>query len=203
MTELLRLEACSVFREGRLTPVIQDISLTISAGEHLSIAGPSGAGKTTLALIIAGLLKPSSGRRIPMPAIRAHRAPIRMVFQDPFASMNPRWSVRDWLKDNGPTLTGSGDYSDLCGQLDLDPDLLDKHPLELSGGECQRFNLVGALVGKPILLILDEATSMVDEHTARAMEALVQFHRDRLGTAIIAIQHNAEISHGQLSIQLG
>jgi ABC-type dipeptide/oligopeptide/nickel transport system ATPase subunit len=203
MTELLRLESCSAVREGRSTPVIQDISLTVTAGERHLITGPSGAGKTTLGLVIAGLLKPSSGRRTLAPAMRRHPAPIRMVFQDPFAGMNPRWTVRHWLKDNCPTLADPNSCVDLCDQLDLDLDLLDKHPLELSGGECQRFNLVGALLGNPLLLILDEATSMVDRQAARAMESLVQSRRERSDTAVVVIEHNAEISDGQLCIQLG
>jgi len=116
--------------------------------------------------------------------------------------MNPRWRVGEWLKDNH-SLPASPSCAELCGQLDLDLNLLDKYPLELSGGECQRFNLVGALLGNPLLLILDEAASMVDAKAAHAMESLVQSCRERLNMAIIAIEHNAEISEPQLSIQHG
>lgn len=83
--------------------------------------------------------------------------------------MNPRWKVRDWLKDNCALPADLRPAVDLCDQLGLHPELLEKRPLELSGGECQRFNLIGALLGDPLLLILDEATSMVDRHAALAI----------------------------------
>lgn len=203
MTELLRLESCSVFREGRLLPVFHDISLAVRAGERLNIIGPSGSGKTTLALVIAGLLKPSTGRVVRLPPLRRRRAPIRMIFQDPFASMNPRWRVGDWLKDNCPTPASLDHLVDLCDKLELPLDLLQQHPLELSGGECQRFNLIGALLGNPLLLILDEALSMVDGRAAQAMDMLIESQRDGCGMGVIAIEHNAKVSEGRIFIEMG
>ncbi|TMJ20505.1 MAG: ATP-binding cassette domain-containing protein [Alphaproteobacteria bacterium] len=203
MVELLRLESCSITREGRLLPVMRDISLAVNEGERLLISGASGVGKTTLALLIAGLLKPSAGRRIQLPPMHQQPAPIRMIFQDPFASMNPRWKVRDWLKDNRALPADLRPALDLCDQLELHPDLLEKRPLELSGGECQRFNLIGAMLGNPLLLILDEATSMVDKQTALAMQRLVEKRRADSGMAVVAIEHDAVVSSGQLNIQAG
>ena len=203
MMELIRLESCSVVRDGRLLPVIRDISLTVRAGERLSITGPSGSGKTTLALVIAGLLRPTTGQVIRMPPMFRRRAPIRMIFQDPFANMNPRWKVCDWLKDNCLAPAALKHVVGLCTELELHHDLLQRHPLELSGGECQRFNLIGALLGNPTLLILDEAMSMVDEMTAKTMETVVNSRREHSNISIVVVEHSANVSADQLSINVG
>lgn len=190
MTELLRLESCGHTWEGASEPLFQNVSAVVRAGERHSISGPSGSGKTTLALIMAGLLKPSRGRVVRTPALKSRRAPVRMIFQDPFASMDPLWRVREWLKDNCPKATPFERVIELCTEFELPLDLLDRYPLELSGGECQRFNLISALLGEPLLLILDEATSMVDKRAARQMVMLIERQRHDRELSVINIEHS-------------
>jgi peptide/nickel transport system ATP-binding protein len=202
MIELMQVHSCSVVRGKAQGPLFRDLSLSVRAGRRYLISGPSGSGKTTLALVLAGLLKPTSGRVVRMKPLQQRAAPIRMVFQDPFASMNPLWKVGDWLEDNSPSVNSLERLLALCKDFDLSRALLDSYPLELSGGECQRFNLVCALAGEPLLLILDEATSMVDAATRRLMRQLIDRQCAELGTAIINIEHRiADVAGEGISIR--
>jgi peptide/nickel transport system ATP-binding protein len=201
MTELLRLEACTFRHRGSANPLFEDVSLVLRAGEKVAITGSSGCGKTTLALLIAGLLLPTSGRRLTMPTMRDRRAPVRMIFQDPFAAMNPRWTVAEWLRDNCAASVSAERVGDLCDRLLLPHELLHRYPLELSGGECQRFNLLLALLGDPLLLILDEAMSMVDGQAAQAMNAAVSSFTARSPAVLVIIEHSAERAAEGLTVE--
>jgi peptide/nickel transport system ATP-binding protein len=202
MAELIRLESCGLIREGAQEPLFENLTITVDSGERYSITGPSGSGKTSLALVIAGLLQPTSGRLVRQHALKQRRAPLRMVFQDPFASMNPLWTVREWLTDN---IFQSGRFErvpELCDLLGLSLKLLERYPLQLSGGECQRFNLVCALAGTPALLLLDEATSMVDQCTAKRMKAVIESQCRQSDMTIVSIEHRSDDGvQGGLSIQ--
>jgi peptide/nickel transport system ATP-binding protein len=202
VTELLQLESCTLRRPGQEAPVFEDVSVVLRTGEKLAINGPSGCGKTTLALIIAGLLQPSSGRRLIMPLMQGRSDPIRMIFQDPFGAMNPRWRVSDWIRDNCPRAVEAKRIKDLCDRLLLPHELLQSYPLELSGGECQRFNLLIAVLGEPLLLILDEATSMVDRQAAEAMEEVIYSFTNTSALALVVIEHSAEEAAEALSLRL-
>lgn len=201
MTELLQLEACTFRQRGSTDPLFENISLVLRTGETLAISGYSGCGKTTLALVIAGLLRPTSGRRMMMPALRNRPAPVRMIFQDPFAAMNPRWTVGEWVRDNCAPPSSAKQVGDLCDRLLLPHELLQRYPLELSGGECQRFNLLLALLGDPLLLILDEARSMVDGEAAQAMNAAISSFTTRSPAALVIIDHSAEGAAESLTLK--
>jgi peptide/nickel transport system ATP-binding protein len=128
----------------------EDFSLTLRVGEIVTILGPSGSGKSTLFELIAGNLEPLSGT--------IERAPFSQVFQDPYSSFHPTWTIEDQIADVA-NLHGIENY---CRMMGIDPELLKKRPHELSGGQLQRASILRALLMRPRLLLADEPTSALD-----------------------------------------
>lgn len=124
-------------------------------------------------------------------ALLKTRAPVRMVFQDPFASINPKWTIGKWLADLHPASDWVGRLEELCEEFSLAPQLLSRRPMELSGGECQRFNIVGALLGRPKILILDEATAMVSAGMSSEIDAIIAKQQSHDKFAVVSIKHAA------------
>jgi ABC-type glutathione transport system ATPase component len=155
---------------------LDDVSFTLTSGTTLALVGQSGSGKSTIAKILTQLESPSSGEilldghRIPRRgrALRAYRQTVRMVFQDPYASLNPYHSIRHHLERPlrlhrvVPPAEIDAEVSRLLERVRLDPDLAGRHPHELSGGQRQRVAIARALASRPSLLIADEPVSMLD-----------------------------------------
>lgn len=166
------------FRRSGTTVIAADnISLSISGGETLALAGPSGSGKSTIARLILRLIEPDAGRvdfdggdflALRGAALRAKRARLQMVFQDPLAALNPRATVArvldDPLRIHG--LASRGERPDriatLLERVGLSPDLAGRHLHEISGGQRQRVAIARAIATKPSLIVLDEAVSALD-----------------------------------------
>jgi ABC-type glutathione transport system ATPase component len=155
---------------------VDGVSLSVRPGEHCAVVGESGCGKTTLARIIMGLVRPDAGEMLfqgqkvwgDKGRERNFRRMARMVFQDPFSSLDPRYTVRAIL-DEALHLEGKCPVQqrlELMRQsltsVRLPPDILHRHPHEFSGGERQRIAIARALMTGPELLILDEAVSSLD-----------------------------------------
>jgi ABC-type glutathione transport system ATPase component len=150
---------------------LKDVSFQIAQGETLALVGGSGCGKSTLAKVIAGLLEPEAGTLLwegqPMkPWSRLERARrIQMIFQDPFASLNPKLSIGTQLRDV-VRLTGVKDVDVRCVELldavGLPADTLGHYPFQFSGGQRQRIAIARALAMNPALLIADEPLSALD-----------------------------------------
>ena len=164
-------------RSGTIVTAADDISLSISTGETLSLAGPSGSGKSTIARLILRLIEPDAGRvdfegenflALRGSALRARRARLQMVFQDPLAALNPRATVARVL-DDPLRIHGLASRSErpdriatLLERVGLSPDLSNRHLHEVSGGQRQRVAIARAIATKPSLIVLDEAVSALD-----------------------------------------
>jgi len=159
----------------------KNFSLTLKAGEIKAVVGASGSGKTTLFEIILGNLKPLHGE--------VKSSHVSQVFQDPYTSFHPAYSVINQIKDVAD-LEGLGYYLDEMG---LDAALLEKKPHELSGGQLQRCSIVRALLMKPDLLLLDEPTSALDNVIQLDVMKLLLKHLDK--TAMLLITHELDLAH--------
>jgi peptide/nickel transport system ATP-binding protein len=154
-------------------PLYRDFSLTLNTGQIKAIVGPSGAGKSTLFELILGNLKPQKG------TLKAAQA--SMVFQDPYSSFHPSYSIHNQIKDVAD-LTGMARYLDDMG---IGEALLHKLPHELSGGQLQRASILRALLMKPKLLLLDEPTSALDNVIQLDVMQLLLRHLDGIGMLLI------------------
>ncbi|MDR1266659.1 MAG: ATP-binding cassette domain-containing protein [Propionibacteriaceae bacterium] len=166
----------SGFRQAKLVAV-DAASFELSSNQTIALVGQSGSGKSTIAKLILQLERPSSGsisldgRDIRHWPIRQYRGDVQMVFQDPFASLNPYHTVAHHLdrplRLHFPELTATRRRQEVLGLLErvrLTPaaDFVDRHPHELSGGQRQRVAIARALAPKPRILIADEPVSMLD-----------------------------------------
>jgi peptide/nickel transport system ATP-binding protein len=197
----------------QLLRAVDDVSFDVRKGETLALVGESGCGKSTLARLIVGLHAPSRGRirfdgvEISNPAARTETARVRrrmqMIFQDPFASLNPRWRVRDIVAEPirvlGLAVTPveiAGRVAELLTQVGLAPEDGDKYPHQFSGGQRQRISIARALSGRPEFLVCDEPTSALDVSVQAQILNLMSALQARLGLTYLFISHNlAVVSH--------
>ncbi len=156
---------------------LDDVSFTLASGQTIALVGQSGSGKSTIAKIITQLERQTSGDVLldgtPIPragrGLRRYRQQVRMVFQDPFASLNPYHTIRHHIERPlrldrvVPKFEVEDEVRRLLERVRLDPDeLIDRRPHELSGGQRQRVAIARALASRPSLLIADEPVSMLD-----------------------------------------
>jgi len=171
---------------------VDGVSCGVRQGETLSIVGESGCGKTTLAKIIAGLIRPDRGGVIT-------QAKVQMVFQDPYGSLDPLYTVRAILDEAlyAQRELKAGDREDkireALSSVGLAPDVLDRFPHEFSGGQRQRIAIARALLANPSVLVLDEPTSALDVLVQKQIIDLLSALRSRLGLAYIFISHNLRV----------
>jgi ABC-type glutathione transport system ATPase component len=187
---------------------VDDVSLTIDRGEILGIAGGSGSGKTTLARCLNRLVEPDAGsihldgvdvRAARGSRLRELRRRMQMVFQDPYASLNPRMTVGAALHEAGRVhhRPGSEDRAAFVGGLlervRLPVSAAARRPRELSGGQRQRVAVARALAVGPEVLIADEAVSALDVSVQTQLLNLFLDLRDELGLAIVFIAHQLAV----------
>jgi len=172
---------------------VDAVSFEIRRGETLGLVGESGSGKSTVARLIAGLYAPSAGR------IDFHGRRLQMIFQDPYASLNPRWRVRDVVAEPILVLKLKNKkntekrVAELLTQVGLSPDDGDKYPHEFSGGQRQRISIARALAGEPDLLICDEPTSALDVSVQAQILNLMSELQQRLTLTYLFISHNLAV----------
>ena len=195
-------------RKGRETRAISDVSLLLPRGGTLGIVGESGSGKSTLARCVMRLLEPETGSvRLGETDLLALRPAdwrretrrIQMVFQDPYASLNPRRRVGD-LVAQGPVLHGvpraeaRERVRELFELVGLRADALDRFPHEFSGGQRQRIGLARALALRPEVLVADEALSALDVSVQAQVLRLLAELQQRLGLSLLFITHDLRVA---------
>lgn len=178
--EVLRIEEVS-FGYSKEVLLFDRFSLSLNVGEVKALVGPSGVGKSTLFELILGRLKPQRG------SIEA--ALFSQVFQDPYSSFHPTYTIRAQISD----VTSMKGYELLLAQMGLEEGYLDALPHKLSGGQLQRCSILRALLMKPKLLLLDEPTSALDNLNQLDIMKLIVDHLDGMGVLIITHdQHLAQ-----------
>jgi peptide/nickel transport system ATP-binding protein len=185
-------------RQGLGTRAVDDVSLSIRRGEMFGLVGESGCGKSTLARMIAGLIAPTQGR-IALTGVSGHRPRLQMIFQDPFSSLNGRWTVGRIVAEpirvhrlrEGRAVQAR--VHELLEQVGLSAADASKVPQEFSGGQRQRISIARALAGEPDFLVLDEPTSALDVSVqAQILNLLAGLQRDLHLTSLF-ITHNLSI----------
>jgi peptide/nickel transport system ATP-binding protein len=175
-------------REPRRTlRAVDRVSFEIAKGETLGLVGESGSGKSTVARLIVGLWQPTEGR------IEFQGKRLQMIFQDPYASLNPRWRVHDIVAEPIKFLGTPQKVDDLLRQVGLSPEDGEKYPHEFSGGQRQRISIARALGGEPDFLVCDEPTSALDVSVQAQILNLMSDLQARLGLTYLFISHNLAV----------
>ena len=188
----MALEAKNVsFRyEPRLPWVLQSVSLNLERGARTALFAPSGYGKTTLAMLLAGYLQPTAGEILldgaPLP--KTGVCPVQLICQHPEKAINPRWRLARVLEESGAL---SDSVLDAFG---IERAWLTRYPRELSGGELQRFCVARALMSGAQYLICDEISTMLDVITQAQIWNTVLAEAEKRNMAILAVTHNRNLA---------
>jgi oligopeptide/dipeptide ABC transporter ATP-binding protein len=218
MTSMLRFEAVakeygvgSIFDGSRaVLRAVDDVSFSIAPGETVGLVGESGSGKSTIARIATGLLRPTSGRVTLMERqidnlrdreLRAGRADLGFVFQDPHASLNPRQPIADIIDlpfrvhQRLSAADRRTKVNELLDRVGLAPahDFATKLPHQLSGGQRQRVAIARAIALRPRLLIADEPVSALDVSISGQILNLLRDIQDEIGSSMLFISHDLSL----------
>ena len=192
-------------RKKAYLTAVSDVSFEIEEKTVYSLVGESGSGKSTIGKMLVGLQPPTSGsvkirdvdlaRETDAAKIDAVRADIQMIFQDPFASLNPRWRVRDIIVE--PVAARGGETKGLAEklleQVGLSARDAGKFPHEFSGGQRQRICIARALASEPRLIVCDEPTSALDVSVQAQVLNLMSDLKDDLGLTYLFISHDLTV----------
>ena len=193
---------------GKSVQAVDGVSFTVGKGETLGIVGESGCGKSTLARLLLHLVKPDTGELVfdgdPVGAasgigVDALRRQVQMVFQDSYASLNPRMPIRDSVAF-GPLIQGKKRPAareiarDTLRKVGLDPGLFGpRYPHELSGGQKQRVNIARALATGPRMVILDEPVSALDKSVEAQVLNLLRALKQQFNLTYVFISHDLSV----------
>ena len=189
----------------RYLTAVSDVSFEIEENKVYALVGESGSGKSTIGKMLVGLLSPSDGaveiRGVNLASendpkvIDGIRSDIQMIFQDPYASLNPRWRVGEIIVE--PVAARGGDTSGLAAklleQVGLAAEDAEKFPHEFSGGQRQRIGVARALASNPKLIVCDEPTSALDVSVQAQVLNLMSDLKDDLGLTYLFISHDLTV----------
>ncbi len=187
---------------------VDDVSFDIVAGETLGLVGESGCGKSTVGRCLLRLHEPTSGEvlfegkniiGLPNKEMQALRREMQIIFQDPYASLNPRLSIRSIISEPlkihriGNKTEQNDRVADLLQKVGLDPKYADRYPHEFSGGQRQRIGIARALALNPKLIICDEPVSALDVSVQAQVVNLLQELQDEFGLTYLFISHGLAV----------
>ena len=179
------------FRYDKKQPwILEDCSIKLNRGERVAVFAPSGYGKSTLALLLAGYLRPEKGRILldekPLPDKGI--CPVQLIYQHPEKAINPRWRLRQVLEESGKL------NEEVLDAFGIEKAWLDRFPRELSGGELQRFCVARALMSGAQYLICDEISTMLDVITQAQIWNVVLKEAEKQNMGILAVTHNRHLA---------
>jgi ABC-type oligopeptide transport system ATPase subunit len=214
VNDLLVVEDLQVYFGGRRgaerVKAVDEVSFSVRRGETLGLVGESGSGKSTTGLALLRLVEPTGGRveldgtdvrSLGRRQLRGLRRRMAMVFQDPYASLNPRRTVGDSVSEPLEVhglhrQDRRGRVRQLFDLVGLAPELVDRHPHELSGGQRQRVGIARALAVEPELLVLDEPIASLDVSVqAQVLNLLVRLQRELSLTYLFIAHDLAAVAH--------
>ena len=185
------LEARKIsFRYGKREPwIIQNVDFCVRQGTCVGLSAPSGTGKSTLAMLLAGYLAPEEGEILlnGMPLPKKGICPVQLIYQHPEQAVNPRWRLRK-LEEGGRL------QETLLTSLGIERAWLERYPRELSGGELQRFCVARALMSNAAFLICDEISTMLDVITQAQIWRVVCSEAEKRNMGIVVITHNHQLA---------
>lgn len=197
------LPRANLFTRGGVTHALRPTSLTVDAGDALGVIGESGSGKSTLVRLLTALDVPTAGEvlfdgkvvsRQSDSSLTWLRREVGVVFQDPYASLDPRMTVGRIVAEPLVALGIDGDrrarVREMLGLLGLGPEFGDRYPHELSGGQRQRVAIARALVHRPRLLVGDEPLSALDVTVRASILDLIGTLKEDLGFTLVLVSHD-------------
>jgi peptide/nickel transport system ATP-binding protein len=209
LLEQLAWENRRIVRRKTTVKALNDVSIEITPRETIGVVGESGCGKSTLARVVLGLYPPNRGQiyykndridNLPPQKMLPFRSKMQMIFQDPYASLNPRMTVRRTLEEpvvfHHKSIT-SGDVKDrvaeVMQQVGVEPSWADRYPHEFSGGQRQRISIARALMVNPEFIVADEPVSALDVSIQAQILNLLMEAQEKRGLTYLFITHDLSV----------